>query len=136
MTASTPAVELLRRSFETFNTGDVDACVQLLTPDFIMNMAGAPEPLVGRDAWKQNFAIFREAFPDVTITIDDIFGSDDKVAVRLTFRGTHRGPFLGIQPTGREIEFGSLELYRVEGDLIAEEWVSPDIAALMRQISG
>jgi steroid delta-isomerase-like uncharacterized protein len=131
---STPAVELVRRSFEVFNRGDIDACVDLMTPDFVANVAGAPGPTVGRDAWKQNALMFREAFPDLRAEIEDIFGAGDRVAVRLTFRGTHRGAFLGMPATGREVVFSSVEIYRVAGDQFAEEWVSPDITSLMGQL--
>src|SRR5690242_12458403 len=92
---SRAAVELVRRSFELFNRGDIDTCVGLLTPDFVANVAAAPGPSVGRDPWKQNALMFREAFPDLRAEIEDIFGVRDRVAVRLTFRGTHRGTFFG-----------------------------------------
>lgn len=131
---STPAVELVRRSFEVFNRGDIDTCVGLLTPDFVANIAGAPEPSVGRDPWKQNALMFRAAFPDLRAEIQDIFGVGARVAVRLTFRGTHRGAFFGMPATGREVVFSSVEIYRVAGDHIAEEWVSPDITSLMGQL--
>lgn len=131
----TAAVELLRRSFDTLNTGDVDACAELLAPDFIANIPGLPEPQLGRDAWKDNFRMFTGAFPDLVADIEDIFGEGDRVAVRLTFRGTHTAPFLGIETTGRKVSFSSVELYRVSGDQIAEEWVSPDISSLMAQIT-
>jgi len=131
---STPAVELVRRSFETFNRGDIDACVDLLTPDFVANIAGAPGPSVGRDPWKQNALMFRAAFPDLRAEIEDIFGAGDRVAVRLTFRGTHRGAFFGMPTTGREVVFSSVEIYRVAGDHVAEEWVSLDVTSLMRQL--
>ena len=52
--------------------------------------------------------------------IDDIFAAEDRVAVRLTFRGTHRGEFLGIAPTGRDVVFMSLEHYRVVDGQLAE----------------
>ena len=131
---STPAVELVRRSFEVFNRGDIDACVELLTPEFVANIAGAPAPSVGRDPWKQNALMFREAFPDLRAEIEDIFGAGDRVAVRLTFRGTHRGAFFGMPATGREVVFSSVEIYRVAGDQLAEEWVSPDVTSLMGQL--
>ncbi len=131
---SRPAVELVRQSFELFNRGDIDACVYLLTPDFVANVAGAPGPSVGRDPWKQNALMFRAAFPDLRAEIEDIFGAEDRVAVRLTFRGTHRGAFFGMPATGREVVFSSLEIYRVAGDQLAEEWVSPDVTSLMGQL--
>lgn len=132
----TAGQDLLRRAFDTFNTGDLDACVELLTPGFIANVAGAPEPGIGRDAWKQNALMFREAFADLQVKIEDIFGGGDRVAVRLTFQGTHTGPFFGMPATGRTVAFSSVEIYRVEDGLLAEEWVSPDVTTLLRQISG
>ncbi len=127
--------DLLRRAFETLNTGDLEAAAEFLLPDLIQNLPGLPEPLIGRDIWTANTQMFLAAFPDLNVTIDDIFGEDDKVAMRLTFRGTHTGDFLGNAATGREVSFKSVELYRVEGDKIAEEWVSPDINSLMGQIA-
>ena len=130
----TPGVELLKRSFDALNRGDLDACVEVLAPDFIANVPGAPEPTRGSDAWRQNAEMFLGAFPDLHVSIDDIFGEGDKVAVRLAFEGTHTGDFLGIAPTGRRVSFTSIELYRVSDGALAEEWVSPDINSLLGQI--
>jgi steroid delta-isomerase-like uncharacterized protein len=128
-------IDLLRRSLDAFNRGDIEACAAVLASDFIANVPGAPEPGRGRQAWKQNALMFREAFPDLRIEIDDIFGAGDRIAVRLTFNGTHKGDFLGIPATGRPVAFTSIEIYRVDGDELAEEWVSPDVTALMGQIT-
>jgi predicted ester cyclase len=78
--------------------------------------------------------MFRTAFPDLRAEIEDIFGVGDRVAVRLTFRGTHHGAFFGMPATGREVMFSSVEIYRVAGDQLAEEWVSPDVTSLMGQL--
>ena len=59
----------------------------------------------------------------------------NKVAVRLRFRGTHAGEFLGIGPTGRAVEYVSHEFYRIADGLIAEEWICSDTATLFRQLS-
>ena len=67
--------------------------------------------------------------------IEDIFAGDDKVAVRLRFRGTHSGEFLGFAATGRAVEYVSHEFYRVADGLIAKEWICSDMATLLRQLS-
>ncbi len=128
-------VTLLRTALEAFNKGDLEGCSEFLAPDFIANIPGAAEPAIGREAWKQNARMLLDAFPDMKMEIQDVFGEGDRAALRLTFRGTHKNPFLGIPATGREVAFSSVELYRVEGDLLAEEWVAPDIASLMGQIT-
>jgi steroid delta-isomerase-like uncharacterized protein len=128
-------VEFLRSCLDTFNAGDLEACVALLAPDFIAHVAGRPEPEHGPDAWLTNAVAFRDAFPDLHARVDDIFGEGDRVAVRLTFEGTHHGSFFGVEPTGRRVSFASVELYRVAGGRIAEEWVSPDVTTLMGQLT-
>lgn len=61
-------------------------------------------------------------------------GAEDKVAVRVRFRGTHSGEFLGFAATGRAVEYVSHEFYRIADGLIAEEWICPDMATLHGQI--
>ncbi len=132
---ATANIELVRRAFDAFNRGEIEACAQLMVPEFVANIPGVPQPIHGRDAWKQGAQEFRNAFPDLQVCIEDIFAAEDRVAVRLSFRGTHRGSFQGIPATGRPVAFTSIEIYRVTGDRLAEEWVSPDLSTLMRQIT-
>ncbi len=128
-------VALVRAGFDAFNAGDADECLALMAPDLIMNLAEVPGPQRGRDVWRQGFEMMRQAFPDLRAHIEDIFGDQDRVAVRLRFHGTHAGDFLGIPATGRVIEYVSHEFYRVADGLIAEEWLCSDMATLFRQLS-
>jgi steroid delta-isomerase-like uncharacterized protein len=134
-TTSTDAnIDLIRASFEEFNVGDLDACVARLTPDFVINLAELPQPMYGPDTWRQGAEMMKRAFPDIKAQIQDIFAAQDRVAVRLRFRGTHSGEFLGFPATGRNVEYISHEFYRLAGGLIAEEWICSDTSTLMRQI--
>lgn len=121
--------------FEAFNAGDTDACVDLMAPEFVMNLAELPEPLHGAEVWRQGFEMMKQAFPDLTAEIEDIFGAEDRVAVRVRFRGTHAGEFQGVPATGRKIEYVSHEFYRVSDGLISEEWICSDMATLMHQLA-
>ena len=135
--STSPAMnaELVRAGFQAFNSGDAGQCLALAAPDLIMNLAELPEPRHGRDVWRQGFEMMKHAFPDLQAHIDDIVAAQDKVAVRLRFRGTHCGEFLGIPATGRTIEYVSHEFYRIADRLIAEEWICSDMATLLRQLS-
>jgi predicted ester cyclase len=73
------------------------------------------------------------AFPDATDTIDDIVAEDDRVAVRHTFRGTHKGEFLGIPPSGHEVIGQGLYITRLAEGRIVEMWVALDLAASARK---
>jgi predicted ester cyclase len=87
--------ELVRAAARAFNAGNTDECLARIAPDFIINLAELPEPMHGREAWRQNFETMKHAFPDVQAHIEDIVAAQDKVAVRLRLRGTHNGEFLG-----------------------------------------
>lgn len=77
----------------------------------------------------------KRAFPDQQAHVDDIVAADDKVALRLTLRGTHQGEFQGIPATGRTIAYVSDDFYRVQDGLITEEWICSDLASLFRQLT-
>ncbi|MGX1908033.1 ester cyclase [Streptomyces phaeochromogenes] len=124
----------MHTAYKTLERGDLDACVGMLTENFIANVPGVPDPLHGPEIWRLGAQAMREGFPDLQISVEDMFAADDEVAVRVLFRGTHRGTFQGIPATGREVSFRSVELYRIKGDKIAEEWVAPDMISLMQQI--
>jgi steroid delta-isomerase-like uncharacterized protein len=128
-------IELIRTGFEAFNTGTTDQFLTNVHPDLIINLAELPEPQHGLDVWRQGFEMIKHAFPDLHAHIEDIVAAQDKVAVRLRFRGTHTGEFLGIPATGRTVEYVSHEFYRIADGLIAEEWICSDTATLLHQLS-
>jgi steroid delta-isomerase-like uncharacterized protein len=135
VTSTAANAELVRAGFAAFNAGDADACIALAAPDLIMNLAELPEPQHGQEVWLQGFGMMKQAFPDLQAHIEDLVAAADKVAVRVRFRGTHSGEFLGIPATGRAVEYVSHEFYRIAGGLIAEEWICSDMATLLRQLS-
>ena len=135
ITSPAANAELVRAGFQAFNVGDADECLARTAPDLITNLAELPEPRRGREVWRQGFEMMKHAFPDLQANIEDIVAAQDKVAVRVRFRGTHSGEFLGIPATGRAIEYVSHEFYRIADGLIAEEWICSDLATLFGQIS-
>lgn len=132
--ASQDNIALMRIAFAALSRRDFAAATELMSQDFIINLAGTPHQLRGQRTWRRNTEIFFNAFPDMQIETQDMFASDDKVAVRLRFTGTHTGEFLGHQPTGRRIDYQSYELYRIAGGKIAEEWICSDMLTILTQI--
>jgi steroid delta-isomerase-like uncharacterized protein len=126
---------LVRDSVEAFNAGDIEKLFAVVAPDVAIHYAELPEPLQGRETWKQGFELMKSAFPDLRAHVEDIVASDDKVALRLTLRGTHQGEFQGIPASGRTISYVSHEFYCVRDGLIVEEWICSDMASLFRQLS-
>jgi steroid delta-isomerase-like uncharacterized protein len=127
-------VALVRASVEALNAGGTERLLAVVAPDIVIHYAEMPEPLQGRETWQQGYELMKRAFPDLEAHIDDIVAAADKVALRLTLRGTHQGEFQGIPATGRTIAYVSHEFYRVSDGLVAEEWICSDMASLFRQL--
>jgi predicted ester cyclase len=77
---------------------------------------------------------FASSFPDMQHSIDDMIAENDRVVLRVTSRGTHRGEFQGIAPTDRRVEFTGIVIYRIAGHKIAESWGELDFLRLMRRL--
>ena len=106
---------------------------EYFAPNFV---AHRPPPGISPDisGTKQWNAAILKAFPDYNVTVDDQFTDGDKVVTRWTARGTHRGEFLGIAPTGRQGTLSGITISRYEGGKIVESWFEWDNLELMRQL--
>src|SRR3972149_574102 len=88
---------------EIFNRGNIGLVDEFLAPDFIEREELPPGVPTGREGVKQLTIMFRSAFPDFKATIDDMIAEGDKVVVRISWRGSHKGEFMGIPPTGKSV---------------------------------
>jgi predicted ester cyclase len=84
--------------------------------------------------FKEGIAELRQAFPDYHGTNEIQIAEGDLVANRFVFHGTHRGEFMGIAPTGREVTFEGLSLDRVVDGKIVENWVEMDLEVILEQL--
>lgn len=71
------------------------------------------------------------AVPDLHANVRDIFGYGNEVVVRLVVTGTQKGPLLGIPATGRHLQWDAIDLYRLRGGKISQEWASEDLTAIL-----
>ncbi len=119
---------LVRRFFEvhedvTRGKANLDALDEMLAPDFVDHSKLLPGQQPGREGYKQAVAELFATFSDIRFLIEDQIAEGDKVMTRLTVRHTHdRKELMGVAPTGREVSFRSIEIYRIEGGKIAEVW--------------
>ncbi len=119
---------------EIWNKGDLAVCDVVFSADYVGHLAGMPGPVRGPEAFRQLVLVYRTAFPDVHLTVEDVFAVGDRVAVRWVSRGTHLGPMMGIPPSGRKIEVMGMSLFRIAGHQVAEEWEGFDTLGLMQQL--
>jgi serine phosphatase RsbU (regulator of sigma subunit)/predicted ester cyclase len=82
----------------------------------------------GREALKQFVAMYHEAFPDIKVTMHDIFGRGDRVVYRWSASGTHLGELMGISPTGLHLTTTGITIHRIVGGKCVEGWASVDIS--------
>ena len=123
---------LVRRVLELLNERDTAAC-EYYASDYIYHGPGGQE-LRGREGIKGLWAVFFAAFPDLRATIDDMVAEGDKLVLRWTVRGTHRGEFQGIAPTNKQVTLPIIEMFRVAGGQLVEAWDSFDRLDLMQQL--
>jgi steroid delta-isomerase-like uncharacterized protein len=118
---------------EVMNEGKLEVIDELCSQDFVDH-----NPLPGTSpdfAGLKDFVTqVRSAFPDIETTAEDILVEGDRLAVRSTIRGTHKGDFMGIPASGKKVEVSNYDFVRFENDQAAEHWGTIDSAALMEQI--
>ncbi len=133
---STEQNKALLRQFmeEIFNRGNMSRADELLAPDFVEREELPPGIPRGREGVKQLTTMLRSAFPDFKVTIDDLIAEGDKVVVRSTWSGTHKGEFMGIPPTGKSVSFGVFDIVRITGGKVVEHWGQMDNMRMMQQL--
>jgi steroid delta-isomerase-like uncharacterized protein len=121
---------------ESFGGGKPELVDDLLASDFVRY-----DPYIeagevrGTQIVKENIVWFRNAFPDLSCTIEVQVAEGDKVVSRWTLRGTHRGEFFGVAPTGNRVEFSGIQIDRFdESEKIVEETAEFDLLGAMRQM--
>jgi steroid delta-isomerase-like uncharacterized protein len=104
----------------------------LCAPGYLAALGGNPPmPREGHEAFAR---AFYGAFPDMHHTIEDVFATDDRVAVRFVLRGTHTGSFFGIPPTGRSVTVAANVLMHVSDGKVTKLAGVFDEAGMLRQL--
>lgn len=126
---------IVRRLVDEVQTGgDFAVFDELMAPAFV-DHTPAPGFPPTRDGARHLYRVFRSAFPDMVATIDFQAGEGDLVTTRKTYKGTHKGEFLGVPVTGRTVDFDVIDVLRVRDGRITDHWGVMNIASLMQQLT-
>jgi steroid delta-isomerase-like uncharacterized protein len=126
---------LIRRFYEqAWENGNVDVADEVFAPDYIRHDLRPTAAPPGPRGQKQVAAAFREAFPDLRFNVELVLGEGDYVAARWTATGTHSGPWGGLEPTGRSIDYTGVNIFRFENGRVAEIWNYRDDLGLGEQL--
>ena len=121
-----------------WNTGDFSRLGEFYAPDYKVRTADKTASFTVEEM-KKHVLDARKAFPDLQVTIDDLIQQGDTVAIRKTYRGTHKEPFqlsadTIIQPTGKKVEFSEMAFYKLKNGKLFECVVIGDTLSLMKQL--
>ena len=118
---------------EVVNQAKYDLIDELVDKNFVDHQT-IPGQEPGGDGLKWHFGMFRAAFPDVRVEIDDMIAEGDKVVTRFTIYGTQRGRFHGVPPTNRQVVFTETTIARVVEGKITDLWANVDSLGMFGQL--
>ena len=132
MSAAENKATVRRLIEEGMNRKNMRVFDELLDANYVNYDFPAPAP--GPEGFKQVIGMFQAGFPDMHVTIEGEVADGDTVSTRGYFTGTHRGEFMGIQPTGKPIKVSYIDVWRVKDGRLVENWVQMDRLGMMQQL--
>ena len=126
---------IVRRLYEeVINNRNIAIVDELISPNYIDHDKNPQLAARDPESFKRIVNMLLTAFPDMRVTIEDQIAEGDKVASRFTMRGTQKGKFMGIAPTGRQVTVRGIDIRRIAGDKLVEIWMNMDDLGMMRQL--
>jgi steroid delta-isomerase-like uncharacterized protein len=127
--------DVVRRLLEeVWNKGNLSIVDEFFTPNYEHHDPSTPDFGRGPESEKKLATFYRNAFPDVRLTIEDIIAEGDTVMARWSCRGTHKGDLRGIAPTGKQINISGVTVARLSNGKVAESYVNWDALGMMQQL--
>lgn len=130
-------IDLVRNTLGALNSRQFERIPEFIGPGFVRHdLVGAYPGVAGTEGVADLLATLLKGAPDLRVVIQDIFGSGDRVAARVTVEGTHTGEFFGQPGSGRRFAVNEILIYRIQDGKIAETWQLLDVAGLRIQVMG
>ncbi len=121
---------LVRRVVEEIlNQHNLSVIDELFSPDFSSNGRQ-----IGREGFKHAVALWIDGFPDFHLIAEPLIAEGDKVGFFYIAHGTHRKKFMGVEPTGKQVQWTGADFWRIEEDWIVEGWLTTDRHAILNQL--
>ena len=126
---------LVRRVYEAISAGNLEVLRDAISDGFVEHEEfPGLEASSSKEGAVRQFELLRAAFPDFSISLDDMVAEGDKVFIRATMRGTHRGEFMGMPATGKQITVPVGDFIRIVDGKAVEHWGVTDTGAMMQQL--
>jgi steroid delta-isomerase-like uncharacterized protein len=124
----------MRSAYERISAGDISGFADLVSDDFVEHeeVPGLPAT---KDGMLEYFGLLLSAFPDMRMDVEDLLADGDKTVARVRITATHGGEFMGVPPTGKQVQIQLIDVMRFDGDgLVCEHWGVADMLSLMQQL--
>ncbi len=123
-----------RLNDEVWSKGRLEMIDELIAEDFVATVVGAPDQIRGPQGFREFVVMYREAFPDLRITIDEQIAEGETVVTRWTATGTNEGELMGMAATGKQATTAGINVNRVSGGKLVEGWGLFDQLGLLQQL--
>ena len=130
--ASSSVLKHLRMFYDSWKTNDLKIIDTLFSPEW-EDIPLAPGMSEGPEGLKQLINFFHGNFPDVEITVLDMFGTNEKIAVRAELTFLHNKEFMGISASNRNVRISLFEIHQIKKDRIVRTWHLEDWFSLLKQ---
>ena len=117
---------------EVFNKGNFSVLEEVIHSEY--SYSSPEEQLEGIDQLRDLVQGYRQGFPDLHLSIDDLFVADNRVCTRFTLTGTHQGDYMGMSATGKTVKVTGIVISRLTDGKIIEEWEILDMAGFLQQL--
>jgi steroid delta-isomerase-like uncharacterized protein len=125
----------VRRLFEeVWNKGHVSVADELFATTYTHHDSSTPDVGRGPESEKKRVMLYRTAFPDLQLTVEDIIAEGETVVARWSCHGTHKGELNGIVPTGKQFNITGVSIARFTNGKMFEGYVNWDALGLMQQL--
>jgi steroid delta-isomerase-like uncharacterized protein len=119
---------------EVWNKGNLSLADELYAANYTHHDPSTPDAGKGPESEKRRATLYRGAFPDFRLTIDDILADGETVTARWSCHGTHKGALGEIAPTGKQFTISGISVVRFTSGKMVEGWVNWDALGMMRQL--
>ena len=126
---------LLRNTIEEiYNKGNLNLADELVSGNYVAHDSTTVNPGTGSNGLKNQVTTLRTAFPDLRLNIEELLQDADTVSARLTAQGTHKGNFLNIPATGRNIKTTGILISHVKNGKLTDSYINWDAVTVLQQI--
>lgn len=138
MSATTEHTELIDRVIEeAFNEGELAVIDEAIASEYELEgpaVASLPQDIRGPEGFKRLVRMWRSAFPDLQMTVEERFVDGNTIIDRFHVQGTHEGEFLGVAPTGREVDVTTIGFHYMEDGKCVADFAMSDMFGLLEQL--